>query len=221
MPIEPSELQSEASRVNGAKSQGPVTDEGKAASSRNAAKHELLSASLRMSEEEILEAADLRAALERRHAPRDVMERRLIEAVITAMIKMSRLDALEFQVMERLLSGASEKPDEPKLPSLGTLTRYRARIDRDLRLAQERLDRLRRAPATLVTNQPEPLQSQTLPASEASENLPQEFEEAVPPRDSSSIARSNINEPNMSRQQRRYRERQAKKEARKQAGRAA
>lgn len=52
--------QAKAASINGAKSQGPVTAEGKVASSRNAVSHGLSSAVVTLSEEEIRTAEGIR-----------------------------------------------------------------------------------------------------------------------------------------------------------------
>ena len=76
-----SEAQINASRENGAKSQGPVTAEGKAASSQNATKHSLTSKTLIVAPEE-QEAYDaLVAANFAFYKPATILERHVILAI--------------------------------------------------------------------------------------------------------------------------------------------
>lgn len=95
----------------------------------------------------------LRNALLARHAPADEIERHWVEELAFALWRQRRLRSLEAAV----LASFDNLPNEPEsaapaLPSLATLARYRARIERDHRLALAELERLqeqrRQQPAT-------------------------------------------------------------------------
>ena len=104
-------------------------------------------------------------------APRDALEHEAALAAIRAMWREMRADRLEAQVLTDLFAaGRLEDPDEATaakaaaLKALGTMLRYRGRIEREQRQAMQALDalrqrQLRRAPApptASVPSEPEP-----------------------------------------------------------------
>ena len=142
MPIHPTRAQSAASRLNGACSAGPITDTGKARSALNATRHGLCARTLVLEDgADALALAELRAALLARWQPLDAAEAHLVEELVFAAWREVRLRAVEDAVLVQAATGA---PPPPGLPSLATLLRYRARIERDAQAATERLLALRR-----------------------------------------------------------------------------
>jgi hypothetical protein len=134
----------EAARRNGALSRGPVTAEGKARSARNATRHGLCARTLVLgADEDAAALAALRGALLARHLPRDAAEAHWVEELAFAAWRQRRLRALEAEVLARAEAAREESGAAPALPSLSTLIRYRARLDRDWRRAGEELELLR------------------------------------------------------------------------------
>ena len=133
---------SETYRRNGARSRGPVTPAGKARSARNATRHGLCARTLVLEDgADALALAELRAALFARWQPLDAAEAHLVEELVFAAWREVRLRAVEDAVLVQAATGAAPPPG---LPSLATLLRYRARIERDAQAATERLLALRR-----------------------------------------------------------------------------
>jgi hypothetical protein len=98
--------------------------------------------------------AGLRAALLARHQPLDDAEAHWVEELAFAW-RQRRLRQLEAEILARAGTAAGEDAaPSPALPSLSTLIRYRARLDRDWRRAAEELEALRRDRAI----QPSPAQ---------------------------------------------------------------
>lgn len=79
--------------------------------------------------------ARLRRAWHARLAPLDEAERAVVDTIVSQAWRASRLDALEERVTAALLEG---RPI-PGLPSLGTIARLRARLERDSKEAFELL----------------------------------------------------------------------------------
>src|ERR671938_244647 len=112
MPTSPSPAQSAASRANGARSRGPATPEHAAG------------------------LADLREPLPARLGPVDAVERHWVGEIAFGLWQQQRLHAVTAAALAHAEVGTDD-PDAPRPPSLATLARYRARIERDLRLAQQ------------------------------------------------------------------------------------
>lgn len=89
--------------------------------------------------EEARAFAELRAALEARFEPSDAAERLIVEAMAAAFWRQRRLDVLEERVLAALASGQPLQG----MPSLATLARCRARLERDLQAAEARLAQLK------------------------------------------------------------------------------
>src|SRR4051795_12004841 len=147
MPASPSLAQSAASRANGALSRGPATPDGKARSAANATRHGLRGTSRAIAPEDAAELATLRDALTARLAPADAVERHWVGEIAFALWQQQRLRVVTALALAAAEGGTDEpetqpraEPERPRLPSLATLARYRARIERDLRLAQEGLE---------------------------------------------------------------------------------
>jgi hypothetical protein len=91
MPAPRSEAQRAASRLNGAKSNGPVTPSGKRASARNGLKHGMAAGSVLP--DEML--GEVRAEIEifqRKLKAQDTFELRLVEAAAIAQVQLTRLN---------------------------------------------------------------------------------------------------------------------------------
>ena len=95
---------------------------------------------------------DFRDALTARLAPADAVERHWVGEITFALWQQQRLRAVTDLALAAAEGGTSEpetqpraEPERPRLPSLATLARYRACIERDLRLAQHELETARQS----------------------------------------------------------------------------
>jgi len=94
-----SEAQQNASRENGAKSQGPVTAEGKAACSHNATTHSLTSKTLIVAPEEQEAYDNLVAANFAFYKPATILERHVIQAIAEIEWKLHKADIFESGIL--------------------------------------------------------------------------------------------------------------------------
>ena len=155
MPNLPSSAQSEASRLNGARSSGPASDAGKARAALNGVHHGLSGRTFfLLADEDPAAFAHHEAIWLTAWAPRDRQEREAAEAAIRCMWR-ERADRLEALVFTGLFA-AGKLPDPAEagaaksaaFKALNTLLRYRARIERERAQAMQALEALRqRRPA--------------------------------------------------------------------------
>jgi hypothetical protein len=162
-------VQAEAARANGARSQGPVTPEGKARSSQNATRHGLCATRFALLPDENPEEYDaFRAELFGSLRPRDPAERHEAERVVQAFWREIRADRLEALVLTDLFA-AYEIADKEEAKAaqaaanraMNTLLRYRGRIARDREKALAAFHELRRRP--LRPSGPEPVRGTNEP----------------------------------------------------------
>ena|SRR5579884_1963329 len=133
--------QLEASRRNGAQSHGPVTDNGKAASSRNATTHGLRSTRLVATGEDADELNKLRVHWMRQLQPQTEAERDAAEQVVTALWQQRRCENAEIAILddeiERLgeagprAVGRAIKSLVETSPALALVLRYKNTARRD------------------------------------------------------------------------------------------
>lgn len=100
MPQDPTELQQQASRQNGALSHGPVTEEGKAHSSQNAIKHGLNSRRVVLVNESQSEYGRLLAAYRAEWNPQGQSENDLVRDIVDARWRIERIKAMETAAMD-------------------------------------------------------------------------------------------------------------------------
>ena len=149
--------QTEASRINGAKSQGPVTPEGKQISSGNATRHGLLSGAIVLKGEPIERFEALCDSLIAEHQPATQSELSAVNAMAAALWRQLRVWSFEKSCVDldianrdgpawytALLSYLS--PDE----KIGTLLRYETAYSRQFSRALKELDTLK-ARRSIVT----------------------------------------------------------------------
>lgn len=169
MPAIPSPAQAEASRLNGARSAGPLSAEGKARSALNGVRHGLCGrVFFLLPDEDPAEFREHAALWLAVWTPRDLHEHEVAEAAIRAMWRERRADRLEAIVLDDLFA-AGELADAEEAraakaaatKALGTLLRYRNRIERERTLAMQALDTLGRRPLAHV---PTPRPSEPEPA---------------------------------------------------------
>ena len=145
MPATRTAAQQAASRTNGARSRGPVTEAGKARSARNGTKHGLRGGPFTLlPDEDREEFATLHAAVTSDWRPRDAYERHWVMELVTSMWRQVRLRALE---LATLTAAATESPpSEATIKKLATFARYGSRIDKDIGRALQALRVLRNRP---------------------------------------------------------------------------
>jgi hypothetical protein len=145
MPATRSAAQQAASRANGGRSPGPVTDAGKARSAQNGTKHGLRGGPFALLPgEDQEEFAALHAAVTADWGPRDAYERRWVMELVACMWRQDRLRALELATLTA--AAAESPPSEATMRKLSTFARYGARIDKDIGRALQALRVLRDRP---------------------------------------------------------------------------
>ena len=182
MPTDPSTAQSQTSRLNGARSSGPATDAGKARSARNADSHGLCGRTFfLLPDEDPAEFHQHEALWLATYAPRDGLEHQAALTVIRAMWREIRADRLEALVLTDLFA-AKEIPDPAEaaaakaaaMKAVGTMLRYRGRIEREHDRAMRELDALRqrRLPRATAPRPSEPEAAATAPKPATSAPVP-------------------------------------------------
>jgi hypothetical protein len=185
-----SSARAEASRINGAKSSGPKTPEGKARSAQNALKH-----GFRAQKHIVLPGEDagafqaLEAALIEELAPEGALQSVLAQRIVAAAWRLSRAERLEAELFEenrlpgRSLGRALIR-DSNGSRSFATLLRYRGgtlaelwRALRTLKALQAEQDAARRAaePASVLMFEPKGAYTGSIeiaPDQEAGEDQP-------------------------------------------------
>jgi hypothetical protein len=156
----------ESARINGARSNGPKTEEGKARSSQNSLTHGLNSDKILVLSNEKQEDYDgLRAAFLKRFAPKDEVELELIEEMVGAKWRLRRIRSMESDLMDmrmeehdEFLKERRENPSARRRQtmafksladtsqSLTMLTRYETRLQRTYERAFDNLKKLRAFP---------------------------------------------------------------------------
>jgi hypothetical protein len=184
------ERQKQASRLNGSQSHGPVTPEGKLASSRNAEKHGLLSGTIVLEGESTDRFLSLVAALRGEFQPRTPFEESLIENMAIARWRQMRIWGIEKAGMDyemrrqaalpNAVSATEDNATRAALAfralsddsrSIELMNRYDARCERQYYRAHRRLLEGRNRP-TPPSHSPEPVNQQ--PGDETFPDGPQE-----------------------------------------------
>ena len=163
-------LRSETARLNGAKSKGPKTPEGRRSSSLNALKHGLCSSSAVLSNESQARFNAHRDGYIARFSPAGTVELDLIDQVVAASWRLRRALAMETAAYERemlrqapecqdftedvrLFTAIQSLADNSRFPA--HLSRYESRIHRMYHRAMDTITQLQR-PAAQKTLQNEP-----------------------------------------------------------------
>ena len=167
-----SKAKSAASRANGAKSRGPVTPEGKAASARNSLRHGLTSRAVVLPGEDPEDFDALRDAYAEQFQPATQLEMDLVEAMAVARFRLRRVAIIETHLLVNKIlddsdSGPYENDDQniadafdQSNASIGLLTRYESSLDRTFDRALKQLQSLQKTrsarPPAELRNEPEP-----------------------------------------------------------------
>lgn len=138
-----------ANRQNAARSTGPKSPEGKAASSRNATRHGLTGVFHVLPHEDPAEFEPIAAAVRHEFRPRTDSENFQVDLMIQARCKLVRFDRLQGLAFEQVLTepGSSADPDARILFALGAsgnlidkLERYAAAARRAYYQARRELE---------------------------------------------------------------------------------
>ncbi len=178
----PSNRQIEASRANGRKSRGPVTEEGKRASSRNALKHGVLSECIVLPGELEESFQSLTEDLFEEHRPVGSTEEDLVEMMAVSRWRRMRIWSLEKTCLKnRMLIEYRDAPEpRPKIEdvagmafaslanetrTLDLVSRYESRYDRQYFRAHRRLLELQDRRMRNEPDNPPPAPVSVLPES--------------------------------------------------------
>jgi hypothetical protein len=147
-----SELKSETARINGAYSNGPVTEQGKAVSAQNSLRHGLCSQQVVLPGEDPQAFAALHASYVQTLRPRGAAESELVETIAAASWRLKRMMRIESAIL------ADENTDA--LKALGLLLRYENQLNRTYDLSVKRLQALQENrpvnKTSAVRNEPSP-----------------------------------------------------------------
>lgn len=153
--------QTEASRWNGSKSQGPVTAQGKSVSSRNATTHGMYSRVIVLQNESHDLYGQLRESYLREWQPLGDRELHLVEDIVNARWRLNRIVAFETASLDLEMDRQRSKVNETapgvdeatratmafrslaeETTSLNLLQRYEGRLRRSIDRSSAHLERL-------------------------------------------------------------------------------
>ena len=127
------EAQREAARLNGAKSQGPITPKGKAISSRNSLKHGLSSKKFILEDEDQAEFDALHADYLADFAPATRIERDLVRQLAIYQFRLDRAIELsiaacdcECLTQDERLTAEFDNPDDDLITSSAVIAQHRS-----------------------------------------------------------------------------------------------
>lgn len=153
----------EAARSNGAKSRGPVTEEGKARSAQNSLKHGLSSSTVVLATESKEEYDQLLFDYIRLYQPVGPIETDLVHEIAATRWRLRRIVRIETAAFDQAIERAMEEnPDAAETEAfdslansktLSTLNRYEGRLRRAYERATAELRRIQ-AERTAVQNEP-------------------------------------------------------------------
>jgi hypothetical protein len=169
------ERQQQASRINGSKSHGPVTPEGKLASSQNAMAHGMLSTTILLKGESTDRFLGLLTALFEEFQPQSPFEESLIDNMAVARWRQMCIWGMEKASMDHEMRRQSEMPNSADLNpaeqaatraavafrtlsddsrSLELINRYESRSDRQYLRAHRRFLEVRDRRTLPIPSQP-------------------------------------------------------------------
>lgn len=153
----------EAARLNGAKSKGPTTAEGKARSAQNSTKHGLNSHAVVLATESHEEYEQLLADLFHVYRPADMVEFDLVHEIAATRWRLRRILRIETAAFDQAIERAVEENSDAaeatafealaNSKTLSTLNRYEGRLRRAYERATAELRRIQ-AERTAVQNEP-------------------------------------------------------------------
>lgn len=168
----------QASRANGARSRGPVTEEGKQRSALNALRHGLLSKTVVLGDEDPEAFRVLVQAFVDRVQPADDIELGLVEQMASAWWRQSRSWAVENRIIDNAASASPNPSPVDRIthafttlapgPELALMHRYETRQSRMFQRALRNLALLRKQN---LPNEPSPISEHL--AEPAPEPLPE------------------------------------------------
>lgn len=192
---------SQTSRLNGAKSRGPITESGRARSSQNALKHGLTSQTLVLPSEDPADFDALLAAYLNQLRPIGPIELDLVHEMVAAKWRLDRIAHIETQLFVEAIDRVEEYSDDPLTPaqalasgferlanggSLNVLHRMESRLDRAYSRALRNLLQLQRDRNKPPASPPAP----TVDENEICKNEP-----TVPPLDHPTPTTGYLNAP--------------------------
>jgi hypothetical protein len=135
------------SALNGRKSKGPVTPEGKARSARNAEKHGIYSHHIALGPEDIAALEKLRHEFRAHFQPKGRNQSRLVDIMAAAVWRRNRLMAIETATFEQILADPNHKSTGRLLADL---CGFQSRESRAFHFALERFEQVRHRDALLI-----------------------------------------------------------------------
>jgi len=169
-----SQRRKESSRANGAKSHGPITPEGKKRSSQNAIalEPEAFAQCIIAYGEPPAGLADLRQGYFDRFQPNDMAEHCLVDQMVAADWRISRVTTMETQALNKYLDRHHDGTNRysyafeavAAAPATALLQRYEARLQLAYQRALRSLKLLRTIAPSRPENEPSPMTEQPEPA---------------------------------------------------------
>jgi hypothetical protein len=143
------------SRANGAKSKGPVTDQGKLNSSRNSTRHGLLAATIVLEAEQTEPFLEMVQELYEEHRPETPTEKMLVETIASARWRQDRIWEMQKAAFDEDIASSDSPSDYDPLRAVlalrkspdsvrshELLLRYETALDRQISRSLLRLHQL-------------------------------------------------------------------------------